>query len=228
MLSSDHSHAVPVITIDGPSGSGKGTVAAKVAVALNYTLLDSGAVYRAAALRVLRERIDASVHEQVVSCVAAMDATFEPDSDGVHVRLDGVDVTLELRSETTASMASRIAVIPSVRTALMQTQRDFRQPPGLVADGRDMGTVVFPDAEHKIFLTASAEERARRRYKQLNKKELHVTMESLLQEIELRDARDSHRAVSPLVPAKDALVLDSTGIAIEHVFETVLRKCRSD
>jgi len=228
MRGSDHPHVVPVITIDGPSGSGKGTVAAKVAAALNYTLLDSGAVYRAAALRVLRERIDVAAHEQVVSCVAAMDATFEPDSDGVRVRLDGVDVTLELRNETTASMASKISAIPAVRTALMQTQRDFRQPPGLVADGRDMGTVVFPDAEHKIFLTASVEERASRRYKQLNKKELHVTMESLLQEIELRDRRDSDRAVAPLVPAKDALVIDSTGIGIEHVVETVLQYCRSD
>ncbi|MBX2824749.1 MAG: (d)CMP kinase [Gammaproteobacteria bacterium] len=228
MAGPDSTATVPVITIDGPSGSGKGTVAAKVAAATGYTLLDSGAVYRAAALRVLLQQVDADSEPAVVQCIESMQAEFEPGTDGVRVWLDGTDVTAELRSETTAAMASRIAAVPAVREALMQTQRDFRRPPGLVADGRDMGTVVFPDARHKIFLTASVAERARRRYNQLNKKELQVTMESLLQEIELRDQRDSTRSVAPLIPAKEALVIDSTGIGIDQVVEKILQNVRGN
>lgn len=216
----------PVITIDGPSGSGKGTAAIRLAAALEYHLLDSGAIYRAAALHALNQTTDLDLESAVLASVETMATSFEPAADGVHVLLDGRDVTDELRGERIASAASRIAVMPAVRASLLQCQRDFRQPPGLVADGRDMGTVVFPDARHKFFLTASAEERAARRYKQLNKKDLQVTMESLLQDIKRRDERDSTRQTAPLLPAKDALVVDSTGISIDEVVDTLLRKIR--
>ncbi|MBX2825419.1 MAG: (d)CMP kinase [Gammaproteobacteria bacterium] len=217
-------NTVPVVTIDGPSGSGKGTVASRVATALNYHLLDSGAIYRAAALSALNHAVNLGEEAAVLASVEQMSTSFEPGPDGVRVVLEGVDVTDELRSERTASAASRIATMPAVRTELLQYQRDFRRLPGLVADGRDMGTVVFPDARYKFFLTASAEERAERRYNQLNKKDLQVTMESLLQEIKRRDERDSTRKTAPLLPAKDALVVDSTGISIDDVVETLLSK----
>lgn len=210
----------PVITIDGPSGAGKGTVAMKLAQELQYHLLDSGAVYRAAAVHVLQENIDPHDEKAVVAAVKSMRARFETvPGKGVQVFLNNSDFAADLRNEGVASIASAIAVIEPVRTALMNTQRDFCRPPGLVADGRDMGTVVFPDAWLKIFLTASAEERASRRYKQLNKKELSVTLESLLHETQVRDQRDATRSVSPMVPASDALVIDSTGITVEQVMQ---------
>lgn len=212
------SNPIPVITIDGPSGAGKGTVAMRLARELGFHLLDSGAVYRAAAVQVLRQQIDLSAESEVVSCVAAMNARFEPiQTLGVVVYLDEIDVTDDIRTETTAAAASVIAVMPGVRNALLKLQRSFAKPPGLVADGRDMGTVVFPAAWLKVYLTASATERAKRRHKQLNQKEKDVTLESLLQDIQLRDQRDSSRTVSPLVPADDALMIDSTGISIDAV-----------
>jgi len=225
-LSTDTSSDVVVVTIDGPSGSGKGTVSVRVAAELGFALLDSGAVYRAAALRVIRQAVDLGSEAAICACIRAMETRFESTADGVRVVLDGEDVSAEIRNEETASVASQIAVMPSVRTALLQTQRNFRRAPGLVADGRDMGTVVFPDAEYKFFLTAAAAERAQRRYKQLNEKGMPVTMEGLLQEIERRDRRDSTRKVAPLVPAKDALVVDSTGIGINAVTALVLRHIR--
>lgn len=228
--------SAPVITIDGPSGAGKGTIAMALARRTSFHLLDSGAIYRAAALWALDQRVSLDDETALVEAAASMQAVFDPGGDptierspvaavgeGLRVQLAGVDVTERLRSETTASAASRIAAMPTVRAVLLQVQRDFRQPPGLVADGRDMGTVVFPDAALKIFLTASSEARANRRYKQLKSKDLNVTLESLLQEIELRDERDSSRANSPLVPADGALVIDSTNKSAESVIEEITR-----
>lgn len=211
---------VTVVTIDGPSGAGKGTVAMTLAAELKYNLLDSGAVYRAAALQIVTSGADPADEQQVLNCVADMNARFEPDlTNGVQVFLNETNITTQLRNEQVASIASTIAVMPAVRQALLGTQRAFRRPPGLVADGRDMGTVVFPDARLKVFLTASATVRAGRRYKQLNQKGIKVTMESLLQETQRRDERDSTRSVSPMVAASDALVIDSTENSVAEVVD---------
>jgi cytidylate kinase len=219
---------VPIITIDGPSGSGKGTIARRVATALGFHLLDSGALYRLVALAGALEglaRDDEAGHAEVAR---SLDVTFGVDEAGEErVRLGDRDVTGDIRTEAAGGEASRVAAMPAVRAALLDRQRAFARPPGLVADGRDMGTVVFPDAPLKIYLTASAEERARRRYNQLKEKGLTVTIAGLSQEIRERDLRDSSRPVAPLRPAADAVTLDSTGLTIEQVVDQVLALARS-
>ena len=220
---------VPVLTIDGPSGSGKGTVSARVADALGWHLLDSGALYRAVGFAASMAGLDLSDAEAVTRCAETTKIVFRDPKDGGETRVivNGLDATAEIRTETCGAAASAIAAIPSVRAALFEKQRSFRKGPGLVADGRDMGTVIFPDAEHKVFLTASAEERAKRRYKQLKEKGLGVTLTTLLREIEARDVRDAERAVAPLKPATDAILIDSTGMSIDAVVAKVLELVRS-
>ncbi len=214
---------VPVLAIDGPSGSGKGTVARIVATRLGWHLLDSGALYRLVALAGLARGLAPDDEPGHAALAAQLDARFEVDeAGGERVLLDGREVTGELRTESTGAEASRVAAMPAVRTALLGRQRDFARPPGLVADGRDMGTVVFPAAPAKVFLTASPEERASRRYKQLKEKGLTVNLADLSQEIIERDRRDSSRPVAPLRPAEDAVVIDSTGLSVSQVVDRVL------
>jgi len=214
---------IPVIAIDGPVGSGKGTIARRVAQALGYHLLDSGALYRLTALSAAGQGVDLSDAKAVAGVARELDARFDSDADGAErIWLNDEDVTLEVRKETTGEMASVVAVIPEVREALLERQRAFRQLPGLVADGRDMGSLVFPSASVKIFLTASAEERAARRHKQLKGKGIDVSLAALSRDIEDRDRRDSERSVAPLRPADDARILDSSGQSIEAVTQTVL------
>lgn len=213
---------IPVIAIDGPSGAGKGTVASIVADTLGYHLLDSGAVYRAAGLQAFQCGADLENEPSVLACLDSMKANFRPHPEGVQVFLHGQDVTAELRLESTAAAASKVAAMPLIRAALLDEQRSFRVSPGLVADGRDMGTVVFPDAEVKVFLSASASVRAARRAKQLKEKGLHVNMESLIQEISIRDERDCCREHAPLAAASDALIIDSSNLSIEAVVAQIL------
>lgn len=214
---------IPVLTIDGPSGSGKGTISRLVAVQLGWHYLDSGALYRAVGIAAGWSDIDLSDASALVRCTFDTVIGFRDDADGEpRVLVNGVDATDELRTETAGAAASAIAAIPEVRAALKDRQRAFRQSPGLVADGRDMGTVIFPDAGHKVFLTASAEERAERRYKQLKDKGVSVTIDGLLREILARDARDASRAVAPLRPAEDAVHIDTTGLPIAAVVARVL------
>jgi len=218
---------IPVIAIDGPSGSGKGTVCRLVARALGWHLLDSGALYRLVALAGERAGLDASDQAGHAALAGSLDIRFEVDDAGAErVLLGGEDITRELRSEKAGNAASRVAAWPDVRKALFQRQRRFMQPPGLVADGRDMGSVVFRDAGLKIFLTASAEERARRRYKQLKEKGLGVNLAALSAEISERDRRDATREVAPLVACEDAVVIDSTALGIDAVVERVLELAR--
>ncbi len=216
--------SAPVLTIDGPSGSGKGTISRAVADALGWHLLDSGALYRAVGYAASMAGIDLSDAAAVTRCAETTRITFRTPSDEGETRVivNGHDATDDIRTETCGATASAIAAIPAVRTALFDKQRSFRRAPGLVADGRDMGTVVFTDAAHKIFLTASADERARRRYKQLKEKGLTVTLSSLLREIEARDERDATRKVAPLKPAAGALIIDTTAIAVDDVIARVL------
>jgi cytidylate kinase len=215
--------SVPVIAIDGPSGSGKGTVCRIIAERLGWHLLDSGALYRLTALAGAARGLDPADEPAHARLAAALDVRFEVDErGGERVLLDGRDVTQQLRAETTGNMASVVAAMPSVRAALLGRQRAFAAPPGLVADGRDMGTVVFPAAGLKVFLTASAEERARRRYNQLKEKGLAANLAGLSQEILERDRRDSARSVAPLRPATDAVVIDSTGITVDDVVNRIL------
>lgn len=218
---------IPVIAIDGPSGSGKGTVCRRVARALGWHLLDSGALYRLVALAGDRSGLGASDRAGHAALAESLDIRFEVDEAGAErVLLGGEDITRELRSEKAGNAASRVAAWPEVRKALFQRQRRFMQPPGLVADGRDMGSVVFQDAGLKIFLTASAEERARRRYKQLKEKGLGVNLAALSAEIAERDRRDATRQVAPLVACQDAVVIDSTSLDIDAVVERVLELAR--
>ncbi len=214
---------VPVLTIDGPSGSGKGTVSRAVAQRLGWHYLDSGALYRA--VGVAAGWANADLSDNAALMRLAFDTSIKFGTEGSNeprVFVNGVDATDELRTETAGAAASAIAAIPEVRAALFEKQRSFLRLPGLVADGRDMGTVIFPEAAHKVFLTASAEERASRRYKQLKDKGLNITMVSLLREIQARDTRDAQRAVAPLKPALDAIVVDTTGMSIESVVDQVL------
>jgi cytidylate kinase len=214
---------VPVVTIDGPSGSGKGTISRAVAQVVGWHLLDSGALYRLVAFAGLDLGLDTADIDGHARLAGSMQVTFGVGPDGSEqVLLAGRDVTQAIRTETAGQGASRVAAWPAVRTALLARQRAFARPPGLVADGRDMGTVVFPGASLKIYLTASAEERALRRYKQLKDKGSGVSLSALSREITERDARDSTRAVAPLIPAPDAEVIDSTGLSIEKVVGRVL------
>jgi cytidylate kinase len=211
--------APPVIAIDGPSASGKGTVARKVADILRFNFLDSGALYRLVALAALDRGLDLeNAASDIANLARALNVTFNGDS----IRLDGRDVTDTIREERMSRAASKVAALQPVRDALLERQRAFRRPPGLVADGRDMGSVVFPDATLKIFLTADAEERARRRHKQLMEKGMSANMDALLQEIHDRDARDSERAAAPLQKCADALELNTTGMSVDEAVARVV------
>lgn len=211
-----------VITIDGPSGAGKGTICKLVAQETGFALLDSGAIYRLTALACLNKEIDVDNEAAVKDIAEGLNIKFEITPEGVVTLLDNADVSKDIRNENVGMTASKVAAYPSVRAALLQRQRDFDQPPGLVADGRDMGTVVFPDAEVKVFLTASAEERAKRRVKQLEEAGQPANYESILKDIEARDHADSTRASAPLKPADDATVLDSTALSIDDVLQHVM------
>jgi len=216
-------NTVPVIAIDGPSGSGKGTIAHRVAKTLGWHLLDSGALYRLVALSAKKAGVPLDDARRLAALASALDVRFDSNEDGSElIWLANEEVTHQIRTEECGAGASAVAQIPAVRDALLKRQRAFQQPPGLVADGRDMGTHVFADAALKIFLTASAEERARRRHKQLKDKGMDVSLAALSRDIEDRDRRDSERSVAPLRPAEDARILDSSGQSIEAVTKTVL------
>ncbi len=219
--------AAPIVTIDGPSGSGKGTVSLAVARFASWHRLDSGALYRLVALAGHEQGLAPDDVKRHAEVALAMEVSFLEQAQGERVLLGGRDVTAVLRSEVAGAGASRVAAWPEVRQALLERQQSFARPPGLVADGRDMGTVVFPRAELKIFLTASPEERALRRYKQLKDKGSGVSLAALSREIAERDARDSTRVVAPLKPAPEAHVIDSTGLAVEEVVGRVLALGRS-
>ncbi|MDG6882676.1 Cytidylate kinase [Phocoenobacter uteri] len=211
-----------VITVDGPSGAGKGTLCYALAKQLNFDLLDSGAVYRILALAALKSNV-AFDDEQALSDLAEnLDIQFIPQNDEVNVILNGENVGDQIRTAEAGQNASKVAAFPKVRAALLQRQRDFSTEKGLIADGRDMGTVVFPDAQVKLFLDASAEERAKRRVNQLQSKGFNANFDKILAEIKERDDRDRNRAVAPLVPASDALLLDSTNLSIEEVIKQAL------
>ena len=212
------SATVPVIAIDGPSASGKGTVAAKVAEALGWRYLDSGALYRLATLAALRAGADLDDAEALARLACDMKVEFR----GARAWLDGRDVTEDLRTEEVSAVASRVAARPQVRQALLERQRSFRAPPGLVADGRDMGSVVFPQAPLKVYLTADVETRANRRYKQLMEKGMYAKMGDVVEELRRRDERDSSRPVAPLKHYPDAIFLDTTGISVDAAVQKIL------
>lgn len=216
---------IPVLTIDGPSGSGKGTIAQMFARERGWHYLDSGALYRVLAQAALKHGIDVGDTASLTRLAETLDVCFDFDGDRLKVMLEGEDVSLRIRSEQAGNAASKVAAIPAVRAALLQRQRDFRRPPGLVTDGRDMGTVVFPDAQYKVFLTASAQERALRRYKQLKEKGIESNLSALVTEISERDQRDSEREVAPLKAAEGALILDSTALGITAVYERISAFC---
>ncbi len=216
---------IPVLTIDGPSGAGKGTVSRLIAKKLGWHYLDSGSIYRSLALAVLKQSVDLEKEAEIVKVARAMVLVFDC-GDELTVKLDGEDITSQLGLEATGKIASIVAALPEVRQVLLQKQRDFKQFPGLVADGRDMGTVVFPDAQYKAFLTASAAERAERRYKQLIEKGIDANLIQITQEIEERDSRDMNRKNAPLAMASDALYIDSSYMTIDAVIEAVLNLIR--
>lgn len=219
--------SAPVITVDGPSGAGKGTISHMLADTLGWHFLDSGALYRVTGQACLIEGVSWDDHPAVTEVARHLEVSFSAAPSGeILVAYRGRDVSRAIRTEEGGRGASTVAAIPAVRQALLARQREFRRPPGLVADGRDMGTVVFPDADLKFYLTASAEERARRRYKQLIAKGESVSLPRLLEDIRERDARDSSREVSPLVPAEDAIVIDSSDLSIPDVFAQVMLKVK--
>lgn len=215
---------MPVITVDGPSGSGKGTVCRLLADKLGWDVLDSGAIYRVLSLAALHHQIALDNEEALVPLAANLDVQFLVDSqtNAGKVILEGEDVTSTIRNEEVGAAASKVAALPRVREALLRRQRAFKTERGLIADGRDMGTVVFQDAPLKIYLTASAQERARRRYVELNERGLDVTLSGLLQDIQARDERDMNRAVAPLVPADDAIEIDTSELNAQQVFDKVI------
>ena len=217
-MTTDTPASVPVIAIDGPSASGKGTIADRVAKALGFHYLDSGALYRLVALAALQAGVELEREPELAALAQGLDVRFGDEK----IILNNLNVADDIRSEFCGMGASRVAVLPAVRQALLARQRAFRQPPGLVAEGRDMGTVVFPDARLKVFLTASAEVRAERRYKQLKEKGIDANIRTLLQELRERDQRDSARSAAPLQQAVDALELDSTGLGIDEIVRQVL------
>ncbi|QEM82015.1 (d)CMP kinase [Halomonas binhaiensis] len=215
----DSRSSIPVLTIDGPGGAGKGTISRLIAERLGWHLLDSGCLYRLTALAALRKNVALDDEAMLAQLATGLDVEFRVAGAVTAVLLEGDEVGQEIRTEKVGDCASRVAALPAVRTALLQRQRDFRLSPGLVADGRDMGTVVFTDATLKIFLTASAEERARRRYLQLREAGVDASLSSLLREIQARDARDTQRSVAPLVAADDAIELDTTSLSIPEVVD---------
>ncbi|WP_027150285.1 (d)CMP kinase [Methylobacter tundripaludum] len=217
--------SIPVLTIDGPSGAGKGTVSRAVAKRLGWNYLDSGSIYRSLAIAVLKQAVDLKDEAAIVNVAQTMALEFDCNDELV-VRLDGEDITAQLGLESTGNTASIVAALPEVRHVLLQKQKDFKQSPGLVADGRDMGTVVFPEAENKVFLTASAAERAKRRYKQLIEKGNDANLAQIINEIEERDRRDMERKTAPLAMANDALYIDSSDMTLESVIEEVLNLIR--
>ncbi len=212
---------VPVLTIDGPSGAGKGTVSRLVAKKLGWHYLDSGSIYRSLAIALLQQLVDLADEAEIIKIAQNIVLEFECNDDLI-VKLHGENITSQLGLESTGKVASIVAALPAVRSVLLQKQKDFLKQPGLVADGRDMGTVVFPDAQNKVFLTASAAERARRRYKQLIEKGIDANLSNIIKEIEARDRRDMERETAPLVMASDALYIDSSDMSIDAVIEEVL------
>ena len=217
---------IPVITVDGPSGVGKGTISQLLTRELDWHFLDSGALYRLTALAARRANLDFDDAGALADCARHLDVRFEPGEGELGIFLKNVEVTDAIRTEQAGNDASKVAAVPAVREALLQRQRDFQQAPGLIADGRDMGTTVFPNALCKIFLTASAEVRAERRYKQLKEKGFDANLHSLFAEISERDERDRNRSTSPLKPADDAVVVDTSNLGIDEVFEAVMAACR--
>ena len=215
-------HPTPVVTVDGPSGAGKGTLSALLAEKLNWHLLDSGAIYRVLAVAAMHHDLPIDDEAAIVPLASGLDVSFETENNQRRVVLEGEDVTDDIRTEEVGAVASQIASLARVREALLRRQRAFQETPGLIADGRDMGTVVFPDAVVKLFLTASAEARAERRYNQLKDKGLDVNIARLLTDIKARDDRDANRSIAPLVPAEDAVVIDSTDLDINQVFESAM------
>lgn len=214
---------IQVVTIDGPSGAGKGTVSQAIAKQLGWHFLDSGAIYRLCGLACLKAGIAFEDEVRVAEAARSLDIDFKVADTGLETYLNGEEVTAELRTERGGEAASRVAAVPAVREALKDRQRAFAQMPGLIADGRDMGTVVFADAPLKIYLTASAEERAQRRYKQLQAAGESVNLAAILEDIQARDERDMNRAVAPLKPADDAITIDSTDMSIEAVHQAILQ-----
>ncbi len=218
---------IVVITIDGPSGSGKGTLSQLLAKHLGFHLLDSGALYRLVALSAIKQQANMQDEQAIAQIANHLNVVFDVQGESTKILLEGEDVTNAIRHETVGMNASLVAAYPAVRSALLQRQKNFAQAPGLIADGRDMGTVVFPQSPVKIFLTASAEARAERRFKQLQQNGASIDMAALVNDIKARDERDTNRSVSPLKPAADALVIDSTALTIEQVFNLMLGKAHN-